>query len=385
MSPSRSAVSRAVPLPGLLVLGLMTLLTACGEHAVAPEPIRAVRTAIVSTGTAGLTHEYAADVRARVESRLSFRVGGKLLARKVNLGDSVKPGQVLAQLDPQDLVLGRDAANAAMIGARANRDQMGADYKRYIDLHKQGYISAAELERRDNAFKAAQAQFDQAKAQFSAQGNQAGYAQLVADVAGVVTAVDAEPGMVVAAGTPIVRVAVDGSRDVVFSVPEDKVGALRAAASVPGALKVRLWGTGQVLRDASLREVSAAADPATRTFLAKADVGKIDAKLGQTATVVLALPKATRVIKLPLEAVLQQQGKTTVWVLDGATMTVKPQTVTVAGADGNEVVIAAGLTPGQEVVVAGVHVLTAGQKVSRYQPPRAMQQAAAPSASAAAR
>lgn len=385
MSPSRSAVSRAVPLPGLLVLGLMTLLTACGEHAVAPEPIRAVRTAIVSTGTAGLTHEYAADVRARVESRLSFRVGGKLLARKVNLGDSVKPGQVLAQLDPQDLVLGRDAANAAMIGARANRDQMGADYKRYIDLHKQGYISAAELERRDNAFKAAQAQFDQAKAQFSAQGNQAGYAQLVADVAGVVTAVDAEPGMVVAAGTPIVRVAVDGSRDVVFSVPEDKVGALRAAASVPGALKVRLWGTGQVLRDASLREVSAAADPATRTFLAKADVGKIDAKLGQTATVVLALSKATRVIKLPLEAVLQQQGKTTVWVLDGATMTVKPQTVTVAGADGNEVVIAAGLTPGQEVVVAGVHVLTAGQKVSRYQPPRAMQQAAAPSASAAAR
>ena len=385
MSPSRSAVSRAVPLPGLLVLGLMIVLTACGEHAVAPEPIRAVRTAIVSTGTAGLTHEYAADVRARVESRLSFRVGGKLLARKVNLGDSVKPGQVLAQLDPQDLVLGRDAANAAMIGARANRDQMGADYKRYIDLHKQGYISAAELERRDNAFKAAQAQFDQAKAQFSAQGNQAGYAQLVADVAGVVTAVDAEPGMVVAAGTPIVRVAVDGSRDVVFSVPEDKVGALRAAASVPGALKVRLWGTGQVLRDASLREVSAAADPATRTFLAKADVGKIDAKLGQTATVVLALPKATRVIKLPLEAVLQQQGKTTVWVLDGATMTVKPQTVTVAGADGNEVVIAAGLTPGQEVVVAGVHVLTAGQKVSRYQPPRAMQQAAAPSASAAAR
>lgn len=385
MSPSRSAVSRAVPLPGLLVLGLMIVLTACGEHAVAPEPIRAVRTAIVSTGTAGLTHEYAADVRARVESRLSFRVGGKLLARKVNLGDSVKPGQVLAQLDPQDLVLGRDAANAAMIGARANRDQMGADYKRYIDLHKQGYISAAELERRDNAFKAAQAQFDQAKAQFSAQGNQAGYAQLVADVAGVVTAVDAEPGMVVAAGTPIVRVAVDGSRDVVFSVPEDKVGALRAAASVPGALKVRLWGTGQVLRDASLREVSAAADPATRTFLAKADVGKIDAKLGQTATVVLALSKATRVIKLPLEAVLQQQGKTTVWVLDGATMTVKPQTVTVAGADGNEVVIAAGLTPGQEVVVAGVHVLTAGQKVSRYQPPRAMQQAAAPSASAAAR
>ena len=366
-------------------MALITLLTACSERAEAPEPVRAVRTVIVNTGTAGLTAEYAADIRARVESRLSFRVGGKLLARRVNLGDAVKPGQVLAQLDPQDLVLGRSAADAAMVAARANRDQMGADYKRYIDLHQQGFISAAELERRDNMFKAAQAQLDQAKAQFSAQGNQAGYAQLVADVAGVVTAVDAEPGMVVAAGTPIVRVAVDGSRDVVFSVPEDKVGALRAAAAVPGALKVRLWGTGQPLYEASLREVAAAADPATRTFLVKADAGKIDAKLGQTATVVLAQPQAAAVIKLPLEAVLQQQGKAAVWVLDVATMTVKPQPVTVAGAEGNEVVISTGLSAGQEVVVAGVHVLTPGQKVSRYQPPRAMQQAAGTAVPAAAR
>jgi len=381
----KHAKPHALPLSGLLVLALITLLTACSERAEAPEPVRAVRTVIVNTGTAGLTAEYAADIRARVESRLSFRVGGKLLARRVNLGDAVKPGQVLAQLDPQDLVLGRSAADAAMVAARANRDQMGADYKRYIDLHQQGFISAAELERRDNMFKAAQAQLDQAKAQFSAQGNQAGYAQLVADVAGVVTAVDAEPGMVVAAGTPIVRVAVDGSRDVVFSVPEDKVGALRAAAAVPGALKVRLWGTGQPLYEASLREVAAAADPATRTFLVKADAGKIDAKLGQTATVVLAQPQAAAVIKLPLEAVLQQQGKAAVWVLDVATMTVKPQPVTVAGAEGNEVVISTGLSAGQEVVVAGVHVLTPGQKVSRYQPPRAMQQAAAPSAPAVAR
>jgi RND family efflux transporter MFP subunit len=367
---------------GLLAVGLVIMLAACSERAQPPEPIRAVRTVIVSSGDAGLTHEYAADIRARVESPLSFRVGGKLLARKVNLGDAVKPGQVLAQLDPQDLVLGRDAANAAMIAARVNRDQMGADYKRYIDLHQQGFISAAELERRDNAFKASQAQLDQAKAQFSAQGNQARYAQLVADVAGVVTGVDAEPGMVVAAGTPIVRVAVDGSRDVVFSVPEDKVGALRAAAAVPGALKVKLWGADEVLLNARLREVAAAADPATRTFLVKADAGKIDAKLGQTATVVLTQTKDTSVIKLPLAAVLQQQGKAAVWVLDTVAMTVKPQTVTVAGADGNEVVISAGLSAGQEVVVAGVHVLTPGQKVSRFQPPRAMQQSAAPSAPA---
>ena len=378
MSPLRSPTPRLAPLLGLI--SLFGLLVACSERVQAPEPTRAVRTLVISAGSADLSHEYAGDIRARTESRLSFRVGGKLLARKVNLGDAVKPGQVLAQLDPQDLVLARDAANAALLSARVNRDQMGADYKRFIELHQQGFISAAELERRDNAFKAAQAQMDQARAQQSAQGNQAGYAQLVADVAGVVTGVDAEPGMVVAAGTPIVRVALDGPRDVVFSVPEDKISSLRAAAALPGALTVRLWGAAQPAREASLREVSAAADPVTRTFLIKADVGRLDVKLGQTATVMLALPKMAQVIKLPLDAVLQQQGKTSVWLLDPATMTVKPQAVQVAGADGNEVVIAAGLVPGQEVIVAGVHVLTPGQKVTRFQPPRAMQQAAGPTA-----
>lgn len=368
---------KATPLKALLLLSSALALVACSKPAPAPEPERAVRTVVVSAGSAGLTHEYAGEIRARLESRLSFRVGGKLLTRKVNLGDTVKAGQVLAQLDPQDLVLAQDSAKAALLAARANRDQAGADYKRFIELKEQGFISAAELERRDTAFKAAQAQLDQAKAQSSAQGNQAGYAQLLADASGVVTGVDAEPGMVVAAGTPIVRIANDGPRDVVFSVPEDQLSRVRAAASRPGALKVKLWGEGQVAGELSLREVSAATDPVTRTFLIKADAGKLDARLGQTATVSLALPKVDQIIKLPLSAVLQQQGQTAVWVLDPSAMTIKAQAVQIGGADGNEVVIAGGLTPGQEVVVAGVHVLTPGQKVKRYQPAVAAPAAAA--------
>jgi len=362
----------------------LALLAACSKQAPAPEPERAVRTLVLSADSAGLTHEYAGEIRARTESRLSFRVGGKLLARKVNLGDTVKPGQVLAQLDAQDLVLAQDAAKAGLIAARANRDQAGADYKRFIELKDQGFISAAELERRDTAFKAAQAQLDQAKAQASAQGNQAGYAQLLADAGGVVTGVEAEPGMVVAAGTPIVRVAHEGPRDVVFSVPEDRLAQVRAAAARPGALKVKLWGEGQVAREVVLREVSAATDPVTRTFLLKADAGRIDAKLGQTATVSLELPRQDQIIKLPLAAVLQQAGQTSVWVLDPASMTIKPQVVQVGGADGNEVVIAAGLQPGQEVVIAGVHVLTPGQKVKRYQQVAAAQPAPAQAPASAA-
>ncbi|KQV89267.1 MULTISPECIES: efflux RND transporter periplasmic adaptor subunit [unclassified Roseateles] len=367
--------------PPLLSAALLfALLSGCGKQPAAPEPERAVRTQLVSAGAASASHEYAAEVKARVESRLSFRVSGKLLSRAVNLGDTVKPGQVLARIDAQDLRLAEAAASAAVMAARTNRDQAGADYKRFVDLQRQGFISAAELERRDSAFKAAQAQLEQAKAQSDVQGNQSGYAQLTADGAGVVTGVNAEPGQVLAAGTPVVSVALDGPRDLVFSVPEDQVARVKAAAGVAGALKVRLWGADKTY-PLTLREVSAAADPVTRTFLIKADAGKLDVRLGQSATVVLELPQMAGVIKLPLAAVLQQSGKSSVWVLDGASMTVKPVAVQIGGAEGNDVVIAGGLTAGQEVVVAGVHVLNPGQKVKRYVPPRTVNAPAAPAAS----
>jgi membrane fusion protein, multidrug efflux system len=372
-------------LPALMAV---LVLAACGKQAAAPEPERAVRTLVLSADSAGLTHEYAGEIRARSESRLSFRVGGKLLARKVNLGDVVRPGQLLAQLDAQDLLLAQEAAKAGLAAARASRDQAGADLKRFIELKEQGFISAAELERRDTAFKAAQAQLEQARAQAGVQGNQASYAQLLADAGGVVTGVDAEPGMVVAAGMAIVRVAHDGPRDVVFSVPEDQLARLRAGAARPGALKVKIWGEAteaMEAREVKLREISAATDPVTRTFLIKADVGRLDARLGRTATVSLELPPQEQAIKLPLAAVLQQQGQTAVWILDPATMRVNPTPVRVAGADGNAVVIAAGLRPGQEVVVAGVHVLTPGQKVRRYQAATPASATATPPASAVSR
>lgn len=364
MQPSRRILTATVT----LALGIV--LVACSKPAAAPEPERAVRTQVVSAGQAAGRLEFAGEIRPRIESRLGFRVPGKLVARMVNLGETVKPGQLLARLDSQDLTLGKAAAEAAVAAARTNRDQAGADYKRFVELQQQGFISIAELERRDSAFKATQAQLDQARAQADVQVNQAAYTQLVADAAGVITGVDAEPGMVVAAGQPVVRVALEGPRDVVFSVPEDHVAQLRAAASRPGALRLRLWGETEA-RPVTLREVSAAADPVTRTFQFKADTGKLDVQLGQSATVLLELPARPGVIKLPVAAVAQQGGKTTVWVLDSASMTVKPLPVEVGGAEGNEVVIASGLTAGQEVVIAGVHVLSPGQKVKRYQPPRA--------------
>jgi membrane fusion protein, multidrug efflux system len=379
LTPAASARHTVGGLQPATALILALALAACSKPVPAPDPVRAVRTLTVTAGQTGGVIDYAAEVRARVESRLSFRVAGKMVSRPVNLGDSVRAGQVLASLDPQDLRLGQDAARSSVQAARVNHEQALADFKRFKDLHDQGFISAAELERRETALKAAQAQLEQALAQAGVQTNQARYSNLVADASGVVTAVAAEPGAVLGAGATVLRVAQDGPRDVVFSVPEDQADSLRALQGSAGAILVRMWGADAAPLPATVREVAAAADPATRTFAVKADIGRAAVRLGQTATVSIALPSVPGLIKLPLAAVFEQQGRSSVWLLDKATMTVRAQPIVVGGAEGNLIVVADGLAPGQQVVSAGVHVLTPGQKVARYAeapPPTAASDAA---------
>jgi RND family efflux transporter MFP subunit len=186
---------------------------------------------------------------------------------------------------------------------------------------------------------------------------------LLADAAGIVTSVDASAGQVVAAGQPVVRLALDGPRDVVFSVPEDKLGLLKTGEKV----KVRQWVDGQVL-EAVVRDVSASADAVTRTFMAKAALPKeANPVLGSTVTVNLARSKdAAKTIKLPTSALRLEAGATSVWVLDPSTMKVKSQAIEVNTAQGNEAVVTSGLQNGDQVVLSGVHVLTTGQKVSVF-------------------
>ena len=351
------------------LLGLLAsaaLLAACSKPAPPEEPVRAVQ--LMTVGVAGLqsVHEYAGEVRARVESRLGFRVAGKLTQRPAEPGQRVRAGQLLAQLDPQDYRLAADASRAQLTAAQTQRDLAQSDFKRFQALRDQGFISGAELERREASLKAAQATLEQAQAQLAGQGNQAAYTRLLADAAGVVTAVDAEPGQVVAAGAPVVRLAQDGPRDVVFAVPEDKLGTLRLGQAV----QVLPWGTGGAPLAGTLRELAASADPVTRTFQAKVALPAHQAlPLGCTVTVrPEPLGKAgLQVIKLPTSALRQDGGATAVWVYEPAGAVVRSQAVQVATADGNEAVIAAGLQPGQQVVVAGVHVLQPGQKVTVYQ------------------
>ncbi len=365
-------MNRAIPRSTLLVSSLVLLLAACSKAPPPPEPLRAVKTLVIAPASAGGTYEYAGEIRARVESRLGFRVGGKMIERPVNVGDAVKAGQLLARLDPRDLRLGEDVARAAVASAAVSLQQAEADFKRYRDLKDQGFISGAELERRETTLKVAKAQLEQARAQSGVQGNQAGYAALNADTGGVVTGVDVEPGMVVAAGASVVRLARDGPRDVAFSVPEDKVGLIQAIAARQGTVQVRLWSSGAGTVAAKIREVSAAADPATRTFLVKADLGEADGpRLGQTATVAVDTPRVAGIARVPLSALKEDHGKSTVWIVDAASMTTVSRRVTIGGADGNDAVVLAGLMPGDRVVTAGVHVLSPGQKVRLYNDPEA--------------
>ncbi len=367
-----------------LALPLALFLAGCSKQPPAEEPVRAVKLVQVAPGTFNSGLEFSGEVRARVEARLGFRLNGKLAKRMVEVGQSVKVGQVLAQLDPSDLQLAVDSARAQAEAARTQRDLAAADFKRFQALKEQNFISGAELERRDAALKAAQAQLDQAQAQLAVQSNQAAYTSLRADASGVVTAVEAEVGQVLAAGATVLRVAADGPREVQFSVPEDKVAAIKTGQKV----LMRPWAQPTELKG-RVREVAASADALSRTFLVKVTLDGAPAlPLGSTVSV--ALPglgggglQGQQVIKLPTTALRQDGQGTAVWVLDEASMSIKSQPVQLATVDGNEAVIASGLAPGMRVVSTGVHVLTAGQKVSVFGATGASGAPSAPTASSA--
>ena len=357
------SVKNLWPSVGLFVCAI--LLAGCSKKEPLPEPVRAVKLIEVGQVARHEVAEYAGDVRAQTESRLGFQVAGKLQSRSVNVGDVVKAGQVLAQMDAQDYALAMQAAQAQVAAAKTQRDLAQADWKRFSALKDQGFISGVELDRRHASLQAAQAQLEQAQAQAMVQKNQTAYTQLKASHAGVVTAVMAEPGQVVSAGAPVVQLAHDGARDAVVSVPEN------ALASVPVGQKVAVHAlASQQKLEATVREVAASAEAATRTYQVKVALdGGAQLPLGSTVSVFVQAPSAeAAALKLPSTAVWQHAGQSTVWVFDAKTSTVHAQAVEISGVDGNEMVVASGLSAGMQVVSAGTHVLNEGQHVMVYQP-----------------
>lgn len=361
---------QAVRLWALVVVVGAVVLSGCSRKEVQPEPVRTVKLLQVGAHASEQVRTYAAEIRARTEVHLGFRVAGKVSARPVELGQSVQAGQVLARMDAHDYALGARAAQAQVQAARTQRDLAQADWQRFSALQQEGFISPVELDRRRASLQAAQAQLEQAQAQAALQGNQNAYTTLKADAAGVVTAVHAQPGQVVAAGSPVVTLALDGPRDAVFAVPEH----LRAALRLQQPVQVRIWGS-DAQWSAQVRELAASADPMTRTFTVKVALpDDVPAALGATAQVLVADASSTegltaQRITLPSTAVWQlPQGGSAVWVWDKDSSTVRAQPIEVAGVQGSDLLVQSGLQPGQQVVAVGVHVLQEGQKVGVYQP-----------------
>jgi RND family efflux transporter MFP subunit len=349
-----------ITLKPMLVALSVAVLAACSKAPERTEDIRPVRVIRLAAENVDVVAEFSGEVRARVESRLGFRVGGKIVARKVDLGALVKQGQLLMQLDPQDLRLAQAQANAGLQAAESNRDLARAELKRYQELRDKNFVSQAVLDGKETAFKAAQASHDQAVAAFRNQSNQTGYSALVSDVDGVVTGIDAEVGQVVAAGTPVVRVAQLGEKEIVIGIPEDKVESLRRISDV----RVRIWANPNQAIPGKIRELSPIADPATRTYTAKISISDAppEVRLGMTAYVTFAARTANPMIRVPLTALLEEKVATVVWVVENGV--VKQVPVRLAGPSGNDVLIASGLSAGQTVVTAGVNLLSPGQKVT---------------------
>ena len=342
----RNRIRRVSPALAI-VLAAAVPLTACKEAEAPPAVPKLVRTLKVSPGgTAADSRTYSGEVRARIETTLGFRIGGKLVERRVDVGTTVKAGQVLARIDGADTAL-------QVAQAEAQRALAAADLSRYRDLRAKNFISASALDAKETAFKAAEAQAGLAK-------NQAAYTALVADRPGVIGQVLAEPGQVVGAGQAVLRMAPDGEREIAIAVPESELAALRLGQEA----EVVLWANAAKIAG-RLREIAPAADPVTRTYAVRVALKDADPRLplGMSATVrfAAAVGEAARIV-VPLAAVYQKDKQPAVWQV-GADGSVSLLPVTVGAYRDDGAVISSGLTGGEQIVAAGVNRLAAGEKV----------------------
>jgi RND family efflux transporter MFP subunit len=337
------------------------LLAGCerGTEAAAPE-IRPVRALTVMKRDVGETVSYTGRIEAEIETRLSFRISGRMIERSVNVGDRVEPGQVVAKLQPQNELNTLRAAQAAVTAAQAQFTEAQSNYERQNFLLARDVASRAQYERAEQSRDTASAQLDSARAQLDLAQDGVADTELKVDAGGIVIATAAEPSEVVQAGQLIVRIAPKGGRDAVFDVPGQ---GLRSAPREP-RVDVSLTDDPTVTASGRVREVSPQADPVTRTFEVK--VGLTDPpdamRLGATVTGRMQLDSSPT-IEIPATAMTESGGRPALWVVDPASMTVSLRSVDVLRHNPSTVAIANGLEPGEIVVTGGAQALHPGQKV----------------------
>jgi len=344
-----------------LASACLALLSGCqrgqDEETVEIRPVRVITVADrASSGSVSLT----GTVQAQTEINQSFRIGGRLVERLVDVGDKVKPGQLLASLDPQNEESGLQSARAQRAAAAAQLVEAQNNHVRMRDLVAEDAVPRASFDQAVAQLKTAQSQLESAQSQLNLAQNRLSYTRLVSEVAGVVTERGAEPGEVVAAGRMIVQVAREGARDAVFGVPAQ----IKNSAPPNSDITVALTSDPTVSVTGRVREVSPRADPVTGTFAVR--VALADApeamRLGSTVTASMKFD-ATIGIEIPTSALVRAGGESAVWIVDPVALTVSMHNIEVQAQDANTVQVASGLNPGDVVVTAGVQALRPGQKV----------------------
>ena len=347
-------------LVGISLGFLAVALAGCNDSvAQKAEPGRPVLVATAHFEAESPARSFVGTVRPRIEADMGFRVPGKVAKRLVEVGESVDLGQPLATLDEVDLKLQAEQADAELHAATGVLAQAAAAETRAKDLRVKGWTTDAQLDQAKAAADEARARLNRAERSVDLTKNSLSYATLVADSRGVVTATLIEPGQVVASGQTAIRVARFGEKEAVVAIPETLLGRAKE-----GNATVTLWSEPGKQYAAKLREIAPAADPATRTYLAKFSLPGADDRvsLGMTATLTLADPATQRVARLPLSALFNEGGDPSFYVVDDkGEVTLKP--VTVKAYESNDVVITGGVDEGAKVVALGVQKLDPTQKV----------------------
>lgn len=358
-----NSINTALPL-----LLSVSLLAGCEQNSVAgeqaaPRPVKVIMAAAEPdkvTGSPGV-------VQARIETDLAFRTLGRMMSRKVDVGDLVHKGDALAEIDPVTLQLAVRSAEAELRSAQAELENAATTETRKRRLIQSKAVSIADHDLAEQQLKSATANVAKATASLAKAQEQLGYSELKAEFDGVVTATSAEMGQTVSAGQPILKLARLEQRDVVVDVPEAQFSNVRRDDRFNVALQLdsRIQAVGVV------REIAPQADPYTRTYRLKIAIDRSPDifRLGAVVTATPLVEERKQPIALPVSAIRSEGGAIQVWVVDRSTakVTLRSVEIDASTSDARSVVVQSGLSEGEEVVIAGVDELTDGQKVKLEQ------------------
>ncbi len=311
---------------------------------------------------AGDTQEftYSGEVVGRYQSQMSFQTGGKIISRNVEAGSEVKKGDLLMKVDPQDVEQSVKSAQSQMAAAQSQFDFATDTLKRYQKLYEGEAIGKAQLDSVQTSYDLAKSALNQASAQYEGAMNQLGYTGLYADSSGVITAIYAEEGQVVAPGQPILTIVQNDEREIEISIPENRVKQLREAEKI----QATFWALPDITLGGTVREIVPMADPVTRTYKAHISLDSVpkELELGMTTTISVSSPaEQIGYVEIPTSAIYQTGSVPQVWMVKNNVLHLKD--VEVGDFDGDNIQVTKGLTSGDVIVTAGVHKLSKGLKV----------------------